>query len=105
MKLLLISDEEDEYLWDPCQPGRLAEYDMILSSGDLKAEYLSFPVTMGNLPVIFVHGSHDGGYDYHPPEGCDCADDVLLNVKGLREINAEALRCDYPMPGKIFPVR
>ena len=50
MKLLLISDEEDEYLWDHYQPGRLAEYDMILSAGDLKAEYLSFLVTMGNLP-------------------------------------------------------
>ena len=84
MKLLLISDEEDEYLWDHYQPGRLAEYDMILSAGDLKAEYLSFLVTMGNLPVVYVHGNHDGGYDYHPPEGCDCADDVLLNVKGLR---------------------
>ena len=83
MKLLLISDEEDEYLWDHYQPGRLAEYDMILSAGDLKAEYLSFLVTMGNLPVVYVHGNHDGGYDYHPPEGCDCADDVLLNVKCL----------------------
>ena len=37
MKLLLISDEEDEYLWDYYQPGRLADYDMILRI--LKAGY------------------------------------------------------------------
>ena len=84
MKLLLISDEEDEYLWDYYQPGRLADYDMILSAGDLKAEYLSFLVTMGNLPVIYIHGNHDGSYDRFPPEGCESAEDALLTVRGLR---------------------
>ena len=31
MKLLLISDEEDRYLWDHYQPGCLSGIDMILS--------------------------------------------------------------------------
>lgn len=47
MKLLLLSDKESPYLWDYYRPGRLSEYDLMLSCGDLKASYLSFLVTMG----------------------------------------------------------
>ena len=84
MKILLISDVEEPALWDYYRPGRLAEYDMILSAGDLKAEYLSFLVTMANVPVLYVHGNHNTSYDRFPPEGCDCVEDKLMTVKGLR---------------------
>ncbi len=84
MKLLLISDEEDKYLWDYYRPGHLSGVDLILSAGDLKAEYLSFLVTMANRPLLYVHGNHDGAYDRNPPEGCDCIDDRLTVVNGLR---------------------
>ena len=78
MKLLLISDEEDKYLWDYYRPGNLDGIDLILSAGDLKANYLSFLVTMANRPLLYVHGNHDGSYDRQPPEGCDCIDDRLI---------------------------
>ncbi len=84
MKLLLISDEEDRYLWDYYRPGHLDGIDLILSAGDLKANYLSFLVTMANRPLLYVHGNHDGDYDRSPPEGCDCIDDRLVVVNGLR---------------------
>ena len=84
MKLLLISDKESEYLWDYYRPGRLDGIDMILSCGDLNAKYLTFLVTMGNLPVLYVHGNHDLRYEQDPPEGCLCVEDKLVNVKGLR---------------------
>ena len=84
MKILTVSDEECAFLWDFYTPGRLAEYDLILSAGDLKAEYLSFLVTMARCPVLYVHGNHDADYENHPPEGCDCIEDTLVNVKGLR---------------------
>lgn len=84
MKLLLVSDEEDKYLWDFYRPGRLSGVDMILSAGDLKAEYLSFLVTMANRPLLYVHGNHDGSYEMRPPEGCDCIEDKLVTVNGLR---------------------
>ena len=84
MKILTISDEESAYLWDYYQPGRLAGIDMILSAGDLKASYLSFLVTMTNRPLLYVHGNHDWRYDSNPPEGCDCIDDKLVTVNGLR---------------------
>ena len=52
MKLLLISDHENSFLWDYYVPGRLDGIDLILSCGDLKPEYLSFLVTMGRAPVL-----------------------------------------------------
>lgn len=84
MKILAIADEEVPALWDNYVPGRLADYDLILSSGDLNASYLSFLVTMGRAPVLYVHGNHDTGYEHRPPEGCDCIDGKIVVCKGLR---------------------
>lgn len=84
MKILLISDVEEPALWEYYRPGRLKDYDMILAAGDLKAAYLEFLVTMANKPLVYVHGNHDGRYLAEPPEGCECADDRLITVNGLR---------------------
>lgn len=84
MKLLLLADKESPYLWDYYQPGRLREYDLMLSCGDLKAEYLSFLATLGRAPLYYVRGNHDGNYDRRPPEGCDCIEDKLIIFNGLR---------------------
>ncbi|MBQ3009594.1 MAG: metallophosphoesterase [Oscillospiraceae bacterium] len=84
MKLLLIADWENPALWDYYLPGKLDGIDLIISCGDLDAEYLSFLVTMGRAPVLYVHGNHDGRYEVKPPEGCDCIEDDLVVVKGLR---------------------
>ncbi len=84
MRILLVSDEEDKYLWDFYKPGRLKGIDMILSAGDLKADYLSFLVTMANRPLLYVPGNHDGSYAQRPPEGCQCIDGKLVTVGGLR---------------------
>ena len=84
MKILLVSDEEDRFLWDYYTPGRLKGIDLILSAGDLKAEYLSFLVTMANRPLLYVPGNHDGGYAQRSPEGCQCIDGKLVTVGGLR---------------------
>ena len=84
MKILLISDEEDKYLWDYYRPGTLDGVDLILSAGDLKPDYLSFLVTMARCPLLYVHGNHDERYRKSPPEGCDCVDDRIITVNGLR---------------------
>ena len=84
MKILAVADEECLSLWDYYTPGMLRKYDLILSSGDLKAEYLSFLVTMARCPLLYVHGNHDSSYADTPPEGCDCIDDKLVVYKGLR---------------------
>ena len=84
MRILVISDEECTALWDYYVPGKLKEYDLILSCGDLKASYLSFLVTMSNRPLLYVHGNHDGSYASNPPGGCDCIDDRVVTYNGVR---------------------
>ncbi len=84
MKIMLISDEEDRGLWDYFKKEKLEGADLILSAGDLKAVYLSFLVTLANRPLLYVHGNHDGSYDNWPPEGCDCIDDKLVTINGVR---------------------
>ena len=84
MKILAVSDEECPALWDYYVPGRLKEYDLIISCGDLKADYLSFLVTMARCPVLYVHGNHDIRYSLEPPEGCDCIDGQVITYNGVR---------------------
>ena len=84
MKILVLSDEPDKKLWDYLDRRRLEGIDLILSCGDLKASYLSFLVTMGRSPLLYVHGNHDGSYRQRPPEGCDCIEDRVYVYKGLR---------------------
>ena len=84
MKVLLIADEEAPYLWDYYKPGKLDGIDCILSCGDLKQEYLEFLVTMSNKPLFYVHGNHDKGYAHFPPEGCECLEDQVVLIGGLR---------------------
>ncbi len=84
MRLLLLSDKESPFLWDYYKPGRLKDYDLILSCGDLKPDYLSFIVTMANVPLLYVCGNHDIKYAESPPEGCTNIDDKLYIHKGIR---------------------
>lgn len=84
MNILAVSDQECPALWDYYRPGRLDEYDLIISCGDLKASYLSFLVTMAHCPVLYVHGNHDRNYTADPPEGCDCIDGHIVTYNGVR---------------------
>lgn len=84
MKILAIADEECPALWDHYVSGRLDGIDLIISCGDLKPDYLSFLVTMGHAPLIYVHGNHDTCYERFPPEGCDCVDGDIVTINGVR---------------------
>jgi len=84
VKILTVSDQECAALWDYYTPGRLKDYDLIISCGDLKASYLSFLVTFARAPLLYVPGNHDTGYPCQPPEGCDCIDDHFVVYNGLR---------------------
>lgn len=98
MKILVISDEECSALWDYYTPGKLAQYDLILSCGDLKSEYLQFLVTMARCPVLYVHGNHDGDYQLRPPEGCDCIDGQIVVYNGVRILGLGGCRKYCPGP-------
>ena len=98
MKILAIADEECDFLWEYYRPGKLKDYDLILSCGDLNSSYLSFLVTVGSAPVLYVHGNHDGGYSQRPPEGCDCIEDRLVIWNGLRILGLGGCRRYRPGP-------
>ena len=84
MRILAVSDVEAKYLYDYYTPGKLDGFDMILSCGDLRREYLEFLVTLANCPLLYVHGNHDERFEEAPPEGCICVDDSIVNVNGVR---------------------
>lgn len=84
MKILVLADEESKYLWDYFEKSKLDGIDLIISCGDLKPEYLSFLATFSKVPILYVHGNHDGIYDSKPPEGCICIDDDLYVHNGVR---------------------
>ncbi len=96
MKILVVSDEESPALWEYYKEGALKEYDLILSCGDLKAEYLSFLVTMARCPVLYVHGNHDTLYCRKPPLGCDCIEDKVVCYNGVRILGLGGCRKYHP---------
>ena len=84
MKILAIADEGSKYLWDFFEKSKLEGIDLIISCGDLDPQYLSFLVTLSSVPVLYVHGNHDGKYEKKPPEGCTCIDDQIYVHNGIR---------------------
>ena len=84
MKILAVSDIESKALWDYFDKSRLEGIDVIVSCGDLKAEYLSFLATFFYGPVLYVHGNHDESYEKKPPEGCICIEDQVFVHQGIR---------------------
>ncbi len=84
MKIMVMSDVESASLWDYYTPEKLRGLDLILSSGDLNPHYLSFIETFSNVPLLYVHGNHDGKYAEYPPEGCFCIEDRIYVHNGVR---------------------
>lgn len=84
MRILAIADEESKYLWDFFEKEKLAGIDLILSSGDLNPNYLSFLATFTSAPVLYVHGNHDDKYENTPPEGCICIENKIYVHEGVR---------------------
>jgi len=49
MRILAISDVESSYFWDFFDKIKFEDIDVIVSCGDLKAEYLTFLETMTSI--------------------------------------------------------
>ena len=84
MRILAVSDVESKRFYDYYTPGKLRDYDLILSCGDLPKGYLEFLVTMANRPLLYVPGNHDEGFAAEPPEGCTSIDGKVVTVQGVR---------------------
>lgn len=83
MRILAVADVPADRFYEYYTEGKLDEFDLILSCGDLRPEYLEFLVTMAHCPLIYVHGNHDDSYG-RGPQGCECADDSIIEYRGIR---------------------
>jgi Icc-related predicted phosphoesterase len=85
-RILAVSDSVDPALYDHfnAERWRAAAIELVISCGDLSAEYLSYLVSRFDVPLYYVHGNHDGAYDETPPEGAESIDGRLVTFHGLR---------------------
>lgn len=84
MKILLIADQPEPILWEHLDRRKLEDVELVLSCGDLPAEYLSFLTCFTPAPILYVHGNHDDRYAAKPPEGCICIEDTIYVHEGIR---------------------
>lgn len=81
---MVLADHESKLLYDYYDPERMKDIDLIISCGDLSADYLSFFATLCHAPVLYVRGNHDKKYATKPPEGCICIEDDIFLFEGIR---------------------
>ena len=84
MKIMFLADQAIPTLWEHLDRRKLEGIDLILSCGDLPAEYLSFLTCFTHAPILYIHGNHDGKYEKKPPEGCICIEDKVYVHEGIR---------------------
>ena len=84
MKILLLADQAEPVLWEHLDRRKLEGVELILSCGDLPAEYLSFLTCFTEAPILYIHGNHDDRYATNPPEGCVCIEDQIYTYGGVR---------------------
>lgn len=84
MRVLFLADVESKKYYDFFDKNDFKDIDLIISCGDLKADYLTYLATMSGVEVAYVHGNHDKRYDEKPPEGCICIEDKIFTYHGVR---------------------
>lgn len=87
MKILAVSDQVVDRIYELVPQGHFSGVEMILGCGDLPYGYLEYLVTMLNVPLFYVPGNHDPGRsDPSSPgraEGCVNLDLQTVCSKGL----------------------
>jgi len=64
VKILAVSDEVIERLYNLCSNGHFKDIELILGCGDLPYPYLENLISFLNVPLFYVPGNHDP--DYNP---------------------------------------
>ena len=100
MRLLLISDIESEYIWDYFDPSAFSGVGAVISSGDLKRQYLEFLACMIPAPLFYVPGNHDKYFAGNPPLGCIPLDGRVEEYLGLRLCGLGG--CKSGAPGVVY---
>lgn len=88
LHILAVSDEVDEALLADARPDRAAGVRLIVSCGDLPADYLESLADRFAVPLLYVRGNHDLRYRDVPPPGDDL-DGRIVTVGGVRVLGFE----------------
>lgn len=83
VKILAVSDEVVERLYNLCANGQFNDIETILGCGDLPYPYLENLVSLLNVPLFYVPGNHDP--DYH-------TDDPLTHAEGGSNLDLKLTR-------------
>ncbi len=94
LRALVVSDHESEYIWDYFDASVFKGVDVIVSCGDLKAEYLSFLVTMIPAPLLYV--AQPRRTDDQTPGRLHRLEGSPLWSKGVRSSALRSVRQDEP---------
>ncbi|MCP4680827.1 MAG: metallophosphoesterase [Desulfobacterales bacterium] len=89
MRILSVSDHVEPILYEPGSYKCLSGIDLILSCGDLPPEYLTYLVTVFNVPLFYIRGNHDAVYELKPPQGCVDLHGKMVVHKGIRILGLE----------------
>ncbi len=84
MRILTLSDQVVEALHGPTLAQHAHGVELVLSCGDLPADYLEYIVSILNVPLLYVMGNHAGDGGEKPfPEGCENIHARTVEHKGL----------------------
>jgi len=83
VKILAVSDEVVERLYNLCERGHFSEIEMILGCGDLPYPYLENLLTFLNVPLFYVPGNHDPIHN---------SDNSLAYVEGGSNLDLRVIR-------------
>ena len=85
MKILAVSDRVLDRLYSSNVRERVPGVELIIGCGDLPYYYLDFLISALDVPLVYIHGNHDGGAQYTTDRG------VLTGVPGGKEIHGRAI--------------
>jgi len=86
MKILAVSDEPIERLYDTKVRDIYPDISLLFGCGDLPYYFLEFLVSVFNQPLFYVPGNHDPRHNQNPgsfAEGCTDLDEKVVLAKGL----------------------
>lgn len=70
VKILCVSDTVVSQMENAAHlRRRYSDIDVLVSCGDMPASYLEYITSVLNIPLLYVRGNHDTGYDERPPGG------------------------------------
>ncbi len=69
MKILAVSDQEVDEVYELAPQGHFHGVDMIVGCGDLHYAYLEYLVTALNVDLFYVPGNHDSDYNPRSVDG------------------------------------